>query len=403
MLRVHDPKYVALLLAAGGEGEGGAATEAAAEAQEALAAMASSGGEHRDVYVTCHTVAAARACAGAAIGLALALWSGGGTSAGPATSGSASAAPAALAAAAGAATGAAATTLAASPMPPRPPQASAGGAGLSAAVLVSRPPGHHAGRASVGGGCFLNNAALAASAARAAGCPRVLILDFDVHHGNGTQEIFYTDGNVLTVSLHAFEQAPGRFYPCAGLSAHTGIGAGAGCNVNIAFPHASGGFGDADYGAVFAHLVLPIVAAFDPALLLVAAGFDSGRGDPIGGFDLTAAGFAAMVRGLRGASRPGTKLLMVPEGGYNVEAQALALDACVAALRRGEDTAGVSAGLAKPETAIALAVASRHLAAYWPCLRGWEGTTVAGTQLGDVPAVPRLECTHHAPCWCAAR
>ena len=223
-------------------------------------------------------------------------------------------------------------------------------------------------------------------------------------HGDGTQEIFYADADVLTVSLHRFEHALGQFYPPAGLPAHVGTGAGAGRNVNVAFPHAAGGFGDGDYDAVCAHLVLPICRSFDPALLIVAAGFDSARGDPIGGFDLTAhAGFAAMLRGLRGAARRGTKVLVVPEGGYSVEAQAQAVDACVAMLRREEQHEAGDPGPAaapKVQTAAALAAALRHQAPHWPCLQGWEDAVVAGVRLGDAPRPQGLECAHHAPCWC---
>lgn len=283
---------------------------------------------------------------------------------------------------------------------------------LDAALCLTRPPGHHAGGPDgfFRGGCFLNNAAVAAAAARSTGAVRrVLILDWDVHHGDGTQEIFYDCAEVLTISLHRFEHAPCEFYPSAGLPSHCGCGQGTGYNVNVAFVHAEGGFGDADYAAAFEILVLPIVRAFRPELLVVAAGFDSARGDPLGGFDLTPAGYASKLAKLVALpSLCGRGPIITLEGGYNVTATAASIEACMRVLlARDGAHDGVESSLlgaaAKPETASSLRAALECQAQHWPCLAGWEDAVVAGVRLGDLVFPAVLKCESHVPCWCGAK
>ncbi|XP_064262495.1 histone deacetylase 6-like [Passer domesticus] len=154
---------------------------------------------------------------------------------------------------------------------------------VRSALAVLRPPGHHARPGSAGGFCLFNNAAVAARhAQRLAGTPlRVLILDWDIHHGNGTQEIFEEDPSVLYVSLHRHD---GSFFPGGpgGVPAAPGGGGrGRGFTLNVAW----GGprVGDPEYLAALARLVLPVACQFGPELVLVSAGFDAGRGDPLGG------------------------------------------------------------------------------------------------------------------------
>ncbi|KAL7606637.1 histone deacetylase 15 [Lactuca sativa] len=175
-----------------------------------------------------------------------------------------------------------------------------------------RPPGHHAGVRQAMGFCLHNNAAIAASAAQAAGAKKVLIVDWDVHHGNGTQEIFEQNKTVLYISLHRHEG--GKFYPGTGAAHEVGSMGGEGYCVNV--PWSRGGVGDNDYIFAFQHIVLPIADAFAPDITIISAGFDAARGDPLGCCDVTPAGYAQMTKMLSSLSNG--KLLVILEGGYNL-------------------------------------------------------------------------------------
>jgi acetoin utilization deacetylase AcuC-like enzyme len=171
---------------------------------------------------------------------------------------------------------------------------------------LSRPPGHHAGHDLVGGFCYLNNTALAASVLRRAHA-RVAILDIDVHHGNGTQDIFYARDDVLTVSLHA---DPRRFYPFFwGYDDERGIGAGEGCNINIPLARGSG---DDDYLRALDG-ALASIAEFRPGALVVALGLDAHESDPFQGLRLTTAGFKRVAAAIANLGLP---TMLVQEGGY---------------------------------------------------------------------------------------
>lgn len=197
--------------------------------------------------------------------------------------------------------------------------ASAGGAaaavdavlaqGLDAAFAAVRPPGHHARPAQGMGFCLFNNAALAAAAAMERhGRSRILILDWDVHHGNGTQEIFYRSDRVLFISLHQE-----YWYPGTGAVEETGAGEGAGFTVNVPLPP---GAGNEAYAHVFEEVVLPVGAAFAPELVLISAGYDAHAGDPLGGMRLTADGFRRLTELVRTALRAPIAALL--EGGYDL-------------------------------------------------------------------------------------
>lgn len=175
-----------------------------------------------------------------------------------------------------------------------------------------RPPGHHAGIKQAMGFCLHNNAAIAALAAQAANAKKVLIVDWDVHHGNGTQEIFEGSRSVLYISLHRHEE--GLFYPGTGAAHEVGAMDAEGYCVNV--PWKCGGVGDDDYIFAFLHVVLPIALEFAPDLTIISAGFDAARGDPLGCCDVTPAGFARMTQMLSGLSHG--KLLVILEGGYNL-------------------------------------------------------------------------------------
>jgi acetoin utilization deacetylase AcuC-like enzyme len=184
---------------------------------------------------------------------------------------------------------------------------------FSHGIAVVRPPGHHATRDRAMGFCLLNNVAAAAAAARAEGAARVAILDWDVHHGNGTQDIFWDDPNVLYLSVHQFP-----FYPGTGAATELGGTSAIGATVNVGLP---AGCGDAEYAAVFDHVFLPKLAMFRPDVLLISAGFDAFQHDPLASMRVTLPGFAAMAHRLRAAADRWSagRIVAVLEGGYDLD------------------------------------------------------------------------------------
>jgi len=197
---------------------------------------------------------------------------------------------------------------------------------LDRAFCIVRPPGHHATSGRAMGFCLFNNVAVAAACALDAGLERVAIVDPDVHHGNGTQEIFWEDPRVLYVSSHQFP-----FYPGTGALDEVGEGAGRGFTLNLPMP---GGMRDQDYSRAYREIVQPIGQAFDPQLVLVSAGFDAHEADPLGGMKLTAAGFAEIADvcvALAGGAARG-RVVAVLEGGYSLEGLASATAATVGRL-----------------------------------------------------------------------
>lgn len=199
---------------------------------------------------------------------------------------------------------------------------------LDNGFAVVRPPGHHAQPGVAGGYCIINNIAVAASHARhCLGAGRVLIVDWDVHHGDGTQAAFIGDPDVLYFSVHRHDG--GRFFPFAsdGGPATVGTGDGAGSNVNVAW--SGEGAGDDEYRAVWDLILLPIASVFRPDLVLVSAGFDCAEGD-VGGCTVTPACFADLTRKLLGMAEG--KVVCALEGGYVPSVLGVCLEAVVAAL-----------------------------------------------------------------------
>ena len=196
------------------------------------------------------------------------------------------------------------------------------------AFCAVRPPGHHAGPDCGMGFCIFNNAAIAARyAQRHGGVERVLIVDWDVHHGNGTQDVFYEDPTVLYCSLHE-----GGLYPMPitgkGHARQGGAGRGEGFTLNIPLPFGSG---DEETIAALAERLVPAARSFRPDLLIISAGFDSRRGDPLGDLDITDEGFGRLTC-LAAGLVPAGRVVSVLEGGYNLAGLASASAAHVRAL-----------------------------------------------------------------------
>jgi acetoin utilization deacetylase AcuC-like enzyme len=227
---------------------------------------------------------------------------------------------------------------------------------------LHRPPGHHALPARPMGFCLFNNVAVAARRALDRwGAERVLILDWDVHHGNGTNDIFHSEPGVLYVSIH---ESP--LYPGTGPAGDVGSGPGEGYTVNLPVP---AGSGDAAWCSLVEHVVAPLGLEYRPALVLLSAGYDAHVRDPLAGCEVTTAGYAQMAASMRVlADELGVPLGVVLEGGYDLQALAESLVATLAV---------VGADEAPPDPQVALhplaAQAATRLAGRWPLVG-----TVAG-------------------------
>jgi acetoin utilization deacetylase AcuC-like enzyme len=204
---------------------------------------------------------------------------------------------------------------------------------LDAAFCAVRPPGHHAMPGRGMGFCFFNNVALAAEALVRGGAERVAIVDWDVHHGNGSQEMFYHRGDVLYMSIHQAYDAMGLgvFYPGTGTVDEVGVDAGLGKTVNMPLP---AGAVDADYGDAIAQVVAPALRAWRPQMILVSAGYDVHHSDPLAGMCLTQRGVHLVMRTLADVAADvcGGKMVVAIEGGYNVEATAYGVEETLRAM-----------------------------------------------------------------------
>ncbi|KAI0156355.1 histone deacetylase [Xylariaceae sp. FL1272] len=253
------------------------------------------------------------------------------------------------------------------------------------AFAVIRPPGHHAEYDESMGFCLFNNVPIAAKVCQNEypdTCRKVFILDWDVHHGNGIQNMFYEDANILYISLHVYDN--GQFYPGQpknpmipdGNLDKVGGGVGKGKNVNIPWP--SQGMGDGEYFAAFQKIVMPIAQEFNPDLVIISAGFDAANGDELGGCFVTPGCYAHMTHMLM--SLAGGKVAVCLEGGYNLEAisdSALA----VAQTLMGDQPPKMGIPPVSREAAKVLARVQAVQAPYWECMR--PGIIDTQNRLGD--------------------
>jgi len=201
------------------------------------------------------------------------------------------------------------------------------GGEVNSAFALVRPPGHHATSQYAKGFCLFNNIAIAASYALAEyKLERILIIDFDVHHGNGTQDTFYDNPQVMYISTHQYP-----FYPGSGDIRETGGGAAKGTNINIPLP---AGCGDAEYLKVFEQIIVPAGRRFNPQLILVSAGYDTHWADPLAMMAVSAGGFGQMTGIIKGLADElcGGRLAITLEGGYNLNALAASVKATFDAL-----------------------------------------------------------------------
>jgi len=235
------------------------------------------------------------------------------------------------------------------------------------AFAFVRPPGHHAEGDKAMGFCLFNSVAVAAQYARSTlGCARVAILDWDVHHGNGTQHIFEKDPSVMYMSVHK----GGVFYPGTGKVREVGLESGAGFTVNC--PFMQSGMHDGDYLTLFKYVFMPIVREFDPQLFIISAGFDCAAGDLLGPMRVSSLGFAHMMRFCLDAV-PG-RVVCALEGGYDLTCTALGAQACVETMLGRDPEPYSRADQLKPSTAglADILACVDHQRKYWKCLEALD-------------------------------
>jgi len=227
-------------------------------------------------------------------------------------------------------------------------------------LALVRPPGHHAERDRAMGFCLYNNVAVAAAHAMALGLQRIVVMDYDVHHGNGTQWIFYEDPRVLYISTHQYP-----FYPGTGAAEDVGRGNGAGFTVNIPL---EAGATDGDYREVFDSIVIPVIDQFRPELVMISAGFDAHERDPLARMRLSTPGYTLLTKSLCEAADRHChgRVVAVTEGGYDLTALKECLQSTISVLNGAAVQTALDAarGATSRSTATRAAVRAAH-AKYW--------------------------------------
>ncbi|KAJ6625570.1 histone deacetylase complex protein [Mycena sp. CBHHK59/15] len=259
---------------------------------------------------------------------------------------------------------------------------------LRKTFAIVRPPGHHAEPEEHMGFCFFNNVAVAARVVQQlTPLKKILILDWDVHHGNGTQRAFNDDPSVLYISLHRYER--GEFYPCGpfGSLQSCGEGAGLGYSVNIPWPEK--GMGDADYIHAFQKVVMPIAMEFAPELVIISAGFDAAAGDDLGECFVSPTGYAHMTYMLGGLA--GGRLVVALEGGYNLDSitnSALAVTRIIL----GEAPGEMAPMVASESAAETVWLVAKEQSKYWRSVspKACEPQEEAGSLAFSVPEILKL-------------
>ncbi|KAJ1421823.1 Ureohydrolase domain superfamily [Sesbania bispinosa] len=239
---------------------------------------------------------------------------------------------------------------------------------LNSAVAIVRPPGHHAEKNEAMGFCLFNNVAIAATylldERPELGVKKILIVDWDVHHGNGTQKMFWNDSRVLFFSVHRHEF--GSFYPANDDGFYTMIGEGEGAGYNINVPWENGRCGDADYFAVWDHILLPVAKEFNPDIIIVSAGFDAAAGDPLGGCRVTPFGYSVLLKKLMNFAEG--KIALILEGGYNLDSIAKSMHACIEVLLEDKALIGSSEAYPFESTWRVIQAVRQELSPFWPTL-----------------------------------
>lgn len=241
---------------------------------------------------------------------------------------------------------------------------------LDSAFAIVRPPGHHAEEDEPMGFCLYNNVAVATSfllnERQELGINKILIVDWDVHHGNGTQKMFWRDPRVLFFSVHRHEF--GSFYPASDDGSHIMVGEGPGAGYNINVPWENGRCGDADYLAVWDHVLIPIAKEFRPDIIIISAGFDAAIGDPLGGCCVTPCGYAILLKKLMEFAQG--KIVMALEGGYNLDSLANSVLACVEVLLEDKPIIGLSEAYPFESTWRVIQSVREELCTFWSILKG---------------------------------
>lgn len=253
------------------------------------------------------------------------------------------------------------------------------------ALAIVRPPGHHAEPGNAAGFCMFSNVAVTAKTMLRdypETIRRILILDWDVHHGNGTQRAFYNDPRVLYISLHRYEG--GKFYPGTDYAAHNMSGEGEGRGFNMNIPWSSGGMGDGDYIYAMNKVIMPIAIEYDPDLVIISSGFDAAEGDPIGGCHLSPNAYGYLTHMMKVLANG--NLVVVMEGGYNLDSIAKSALAVTKVLV-GEVPGRPQTKVPQLAAVQVIAQVMQEQSKYWKCMKpGFQAPDF--TQTEDSEFIP---------------